>query len=311
MTTKTQNYSLKQRFLNSIIVLFLGMLFYLGITLVFFGSGIGNAYLIKNNSEKASSNLTAQKIRKNQQHKTTYDASKTESVSTVKLIKSQSQKAYSIGQVSIPAVNIHVPLFAGYGKNNQNLSYGVVTCLPNRSMGGNNNYVLAGHYMGSANAAVLDNLHLTKPGDLVYITDLRNIYLYRIKKISVEIKPNQIEVENNVRNKPMITLITCSDFNTSKYGYGANRTVAQGKLVGQASASITNLRIAELIKSKNKAYSAKNKLILTNKKVIHKSCPRAAAQPKFYQNQSFIKISIITFNIIFLIIISWLLIKIW
>jgi len=61
------------------------------------------------------------------------------------------------------------------------LEYGVVTCLPDRTMGGKNNYVLAGHYMGSYGPAVLDNLHLAKIGDLIYVTDLHHIYAYETK----------------------------------------------------------------------------------------------------------------------------------
>ncbi|WLT00274.1 class A sortase [Lactobacillus helsingborgensis] len=314
MASKKQKHSLKDRVWSTIRVFLLSALFYIGVTLIFFGSGFGNSYVVQQNAEKANTTLTQKKADRNKKRKTSYDASKTKSVSAASVLRAKQIKAYAIGRIAIPAVNIHNPLFAGYGDQNQNLEYGVVTCLPDRVMGGANNYVLAGHYMGSYGPAVLDNLHLAHPGDLIYVTDLHHIYTYEIKRISFAIKPTQVEVENNMQDKSMITLITCSDFNTSKYGYGQHRTVAQGDLIGKMKATKHNLAASELI-AKPKQTNKKKHVTLTTsngRKTVQKTTKvRAEAQPKFFQNMTLIRTVIITFNIIFILFIFWRLARIW
>lgn len=313
MTKKKQNYSAKNKLWSSIRLLVSGLLFYSGVALIFFGSGLGNSYLVQLNAEQASSELTAKKADQNKQHKTTYDASKTESITTKRLLTSRHKKAYAIGQIAIPTVNIHTPLFAGYGSHNQNLAYGVVTCLPERIMGGQNNYVLAGHYMGTYGGAVLDNLHLAKAGDIVYVTDLHHIYAYRIQNISFTIKPTQVEVENNVQKKRLLTLITCSDFNTSKYGYGAHRTVAQGELIGKTKATSKNLLAAELTGKQESKQTRKITLVTDkgHKTIAPQKQTSLIAQPSFFQNTRTLSTIIICLTILFLLIIIAALSKIW
>lgn len=315
MARKKQNSSLlKQKIWSSIQIILIGALFYLGVALIFFGSGFGSSYLFQQNAEKATSELTAKQATKNKKCKTNYDASKTESISASRILKSKQVKAYAIGRISIPAVNIHNPLFAGYGDQNQNLEYGVVTCLPDRTMGGKNNYVLAGHYMGSYGPAVLDNLHLAKIGDLIYVTDLHHIYAYETKSISFAVKPTQVEVENNVNDKSMITLITCSDFNTSKYGYGEHRTVVQGDLISKVKATKTNLAAAELTaNSESKENKKEISLPVKNKKKVVKKRVQVHSRihPQFFQKMSVINACVLGFNIIFFIIICWCLVRTW
>lgn len=308
-----ENHSLKHKIWATISAIFFGALFYLGVTLIFFGSGFGSSYLVQQNADQATSHLTAKRADENKKRKTTYDASKTKSISTSRVLRSRQIKAYAIGRISIPAVNIHNPLFAGYGDRNQNLEYGVVTCLPNRVMGGKNNYVLAGHYMGSYGPAVLDNLHLAKIGDMIYVTDLHHIYAYETKSISFAVKPTQVEVENNIQDKSMITLITCSDFNTSKYGYGQHRTVVQGDLVSKVKATKKNLQAMELT---DKTSSTKKHNVSLPAKNGHKTVKKAEqvrseAKPRFFQDMNIIKVVIIGFNLIFLLIIVWRLVTIW
>ena len=313
MSKKKQSTTLKGKIWSTLKILLLAALFYLGVTLIFFGSGFGGSYLVEQNAEQASADLTSKKVEQNKKRKTTYDASKTKSISTARIIRSRGIKAYAIGRISIPAVNIHNPLFAGYGDQNQNLEYGVVTCLPDRTMGGENNYVLAGHYMGTYGPAVLDNLHLAKKGDVVYVTDLHNIYAYEINNISFAVKPTQVEVENNVQGKSMITLITCSDFNTSKYGYGQHRTVVQGDLIKKQKATEKNLQAAELASSKKKNQTKKQSISSTEKKtsVKQKQVIQTRVRPHFFQNMKIIKGMIICFNLLFFLFMSWRVIVVW
>ncbi|BDR61140.1 class A sortase [Lactobacillus xylocopicola] len=307
MITVKAPHPLKNKLRATTRVLLWATLFYLGVTLIFLGSSFGTSYLLQQNTEQASSGLTVNQVDANKRRKTSYDTSKTASISTSKILQAKRQKAYAIGRLAIPAVNIHNPLFAGYGDQNQNLAYGVVTCLPDRVMGGANNYVLAGHYMGAYGPAVLDNLHLAKRGDRIYVTDLHHIYAYQINRISFAIKPNQVEVENNVKEKSMITLITCSDFNTSKYGYGEHRTVVQGDLISQLKATKKKLQALELT-AHPQTTSKQPQVTLPTKKAGR---VRSAARPQFFQNTNLISKLIMGFTVIFLLLLCWRIVRIW
>ena len=132
--------------------------------------------------------------------------------------------------------------------------------------------------------------------------------------MSFAIKPTQVEVENNVQDKSMITLITCSDFNTSKYGYGQHRTVAQGDLIGKMKASQYNLALSELTAKTKHSKKEHQGSLKNNKqhKIINKAVQvHANAKPKFYQNMTFIRTVIIIFNVVFVLAIGWRLIHIW
>lgn len=252
-----QRKTMGQKIKETIFVLFLGILLAVGSIMIFVNTEVGHSYIVQDNTEKVSKDLTAQKADENKKQKTSYDATKTKSISAKELWRAKKYPASPIGRMSIPSVDIHNAVFEGFGDHNQNLSYGVVSVLQDRKMGGENNYNLAGHYMGGYGSAVLDNLHYMKPGDKIYVTDMHTIYEYTDKNIAYDIKPTQVEVEQNHGHTKMITLITCSDFNPQAYGYGQHRTVAQGVLTGQYPASRANLEKYELTDKVSKTISKK------------------------------------------------------
>lgn len=300
-----KNKDLTNRIVRTLAVFGFGIVFYIGVALMFLGSGWGHSLIVSDNASNVStSKLTAKEAEKNAKKKTDYDASKTKSVSASELWKAKQYPAYSIGRMSVPAVNIHNPLFNGYGSAGQNLSYGVCTVLPDRQMGGINNYVLAGHYMGSYGSAVLDNLHYIKNGDLICVTDMKKIYLYKATYKSYAIKPTQVEVENNVQGKKTITLITCSDFNVSKYGYGQNRTVVQGVLAKTVKATKSNLLACELTDKAQK----NNKVVALSNKGITSASKRV--NEKWYQKIT-LKQVVAAFSSVWLVVISIMIFKIW
>lgn len=247
MRANRRKKDVKVKIINTLYVLIGTVMVVVGLTLLFFNSKLGRAYVVKDNGERVSQHLTAKQADKNKKLKTTYDATKTTSIDSKSLWNSRQYPASPIGRMSIPSVNIHNPVFEGYGSALQNLSYGVCTVVPNRELGvKSNNYVLAGHYMSGYGPAVLDNLHFTKPGDKIYITDMHKIYEYTEGRMAYDITPKQVEVENNIPGKSTVTLITCSDFNPSRYGVGQHRTVAVGQLSNVYSASKENLENFEL-----------------------------------------------------------------
>ncbi|MEO5289297.1 class A sortase [Limosilactobacillus allomucosae] len=236
----------KEKLKRTLKCLLMGIIFAIGAVMVFVNSGIGHSYIVRSNAEKASRNLTAKQAKKNAKKSTSYDVAKTKPVTAKTLFDASHYPALPIGRMSIPAVNIHNPVFKGFGTQGQNLSYGVCTVLPDRTLGSENNYVLAGHYMGNYGPAILDNLHLAKTGDVVYVTDMTQIYAYRIEELTLALDPHQVSVEDNIPGQSNITLITCSDFDVVKYGYGKHRTVAQGTLFAKYPATKANLIKYEL-----------------------------------------------------------------
>lgn len=296
---------------RTIKTLVFGIMLYVGITLMFLGSGIGQSYIVRENAQQASKRLTIKSADKSRREVTSYDASKTKSINITELWRAKKYPANPIGRMSIPVVNIHNPLFQGFGSHNQNLSYGVVTAVNGRTLGAKNNYVLAGHYMGNYGPAILDNLHYMKTDDIIYVTDMHRIYAYQAKVISFTVNPNQIEVENNQPGNGLITLITCSDFNIPKYGYGKHRTVVQGQLIGSVPATKNNMVRCELTDRDNQA----NKIRANQAKTIDPATKkvvlvRKPARTKLYQNISFKHIAAFYTGAFLLIMIAFL-IKIW
>lgn len=259
MSKKRKQRSLKSKILDSVEVIVLTLIVAIGVTIAFVNTSYGHSLIVQDNAQRVSANLTPSKAEENRHIKTSYDARKTKSITAKELFRTSKLPASPIGRMSIPSVDTHNPLFEGFGSQQQNLSYGVCTVLPNRKMGDANNYVLAGHYMGNYGPSVLDNMHKMKLYEKIYVTDMQKIYAYEAEAKSYSIKPTQVEVENNHGKLKMITLITCSDFNVAKYGYGGHRTIVQGKLVDTYPATQENLS----------KYELSNQVI--NKKVSSKS----------------------------------------
>lgn len=259
---------------------------------LFINTQIGRSYIVRNNATRIAKTLTATEAQKNQKASTSYDASKTRFVSAEQLLRASKYEAYPIGRMSIPVVNTHNPVFNGFGTQNQNLSFGVCTVIPNRKLGGDNNYVLAGHYMGNYGPAVLDNIHLLHNGDHIYVTNLQKIYDYKVAKLYLALKPTQVSVENNIGNQSMITLITCSDFNQTKYGLGKHRTVVQGRLQRVYPATENNLIRYEL-----------------SSEIVKKTIHRRSGTTKL-NNINFSEICA-AFAIVWVLIWAWLLIRVW
>lgn len=294
------------KFFRVLLNLVIGLTFYAGVAMIFLGSGWGHSLIVADTASQISEKgLDAKTAKKNAKQKTSYDASKTKSVSASELWKAKQYPAYPIGRMSIPEVNIHNPLFAGYGSAGQNLSFGVCTVVQGRQMGAVNNYVLAGHYMGSYGSAVLDNLHYVENGDIICVTDMQNIYLYKATYKSYAVKPTQVEVENNVQGQRIITLITCSDFDISKYGFGQHRTVVQGVFVKKIKATKKNLITCELT---DKDQKKTTKPTATVKKVTKASTPRV--KEAWYQKLT-LKEVVGTFTALWLVVLAISLIRVW
>jgi len=110
-----------------------------------------------------------------------------------------------IGELIIPSVDIHLPIF--HGVTEAHISLGAATLTPDGRMGVGN-YALASHYM-PWDGLLFGSLHLVQLGDLIILRD--DTYLYLYEAISNEvIEAYLVEIIDEIPDKTLITLITCT-----------------------------------------------------------------------------------------------------
>jgi len=164
--------------------------------------------------------MTAEKINKNLDKEATFDFDAVESLDFDTIAKArlyQDQMAV-IGGISIPQVNLNLPIIKGI--SNYAIAVGAGTMKEDQRMG-EGNYALASHHMNNDSLLFgpLVNINL---GDTIYITDLTNIYEYKVS-YKEYVTPDRVDVIDDVPDKKMITLVTC-DYT------GDNRLIVQGTL---------------------------------------------------------------------------------
>lgn len=152
---------------------------------------------------------------------TTFDFKKVENISLQDVINAQTQKkdVHAIGAMSVPDVQMQLPIV--YGISNINLAIGAGTMKQDQVMG-QGNYALAGHNMNN-NKTLFSPLTKAKLGMSIYITDFENIYEYKISNMFI-VKPTQVEVIEDQDDKKLITLVTCN------YD-GSKRMIIRGSLI--------------------------------------------------------------------------------
>lgn len=140
-----------------------------------------------------------------------------------------------IGKVALPAVRINLPIYAGVA--NQNLARGAGTMKANQKMG-QGNYGLAGHHMDDPNV-LFSPLVRSKVGQKIYLTDGKKVYIYKIRT-EHNIEPTDVSVVDDVKNKKLVTLITCSYTPNGK-----KRWLVQGELIKKGRLTAKTQKIFE------------------------------------------------------------------
>nr|WP_220484843.1 class A sortase [Limosilactobacillus fastidiosus] len=168
--------------------------------------------------------ITRQAIQKNQakQSSANYDYNDAQDLSlqTVAKARAKKQPINIIGEITVPAIDLTIPI--ANGVDNTTLALAAGTMRPNMKMG-EGNYALAGHNMANGSKVLFSPLYSkSKVGQKIYITDLKNVYEYKIYERKI-IDPSEVEVVNNTKNK-IITLITCDET-------GAHRLMVRGSYV--------------------------------------------------------------------------------
>lgn len=151
--------------------------------------------------------VKVENIKRQIDHSQNVDAEliKDDRYSDIYLTEMDEQEGKPIGQISIPSVNIHIPVVLGAHDNN--LYKGAATNKKGQVMG-EGNYALSSHYMydGKSLFTPLDNIEL---GAKIYVTDFQKVYVYEYNKDMELVKPYQIEVIAD-RGIKEITLYTCT-----------------------------------------------------------------------------------------------------
>lgn len=180
-------------------------------------------FYVETSPETMKKNMESQKVKE----EASYDPEEVTSLNTEDIIAAQFSKdeLAAVGVLSIPNLQINLPIFLGVGYNT--MMYGSGTMKPDQVMG-QGNYSLASHTIfdmqGSAISDVLfGNLKNAQKGQEVYITDKEKVYLYTIDKIEQR-SEEEGEVILDHSNKKELTLVTC-------LGYRApGRLVIHGSL---------------------------------------------------------------------------------
>lgn len=120
-----------------------------------------------------------------------------------------------MGVVTIPSVNINLPIY--HGTSDKILKQGVGhlfgSSLP---VGGRGTHaVLTGH-SGLAEASMFDNLPKVKIGDKIYISVAGRDMQYVVKDITV-VLPEETDSLKRQRGRDLITLITCTPYGINSH----------------------------------------------------------------------------------------------
>ena len=165
--------------------------------------------------------VSRQTIQQNKQKKGDYDFSNVKSLDlkTVAQARLNKQKINVIGEISIPAIKMNLPIAKGV--TNLTLALAAGTMRDDMVMG-KGNYALAGHNMHTKNILFTPLYRKSKVGQKIYLTDLKHVYQYKIYKRTF-IAATRVDVVNDTPNRNIITLITCD-------AHGKNRLLVRGTL---------------------------------------------------------------------------------
>ena len=164
-------------------------------------------YLVNTYQPQVTKSLVA----KNEKKKASYDFSSVKDLNlqTVAAARAKKESINVIGVISIPAINLRIPIAKGV--SNTTLALAAGTMRADQEMG-KGNYPLAAHNMANGSKILFSPLYYHgKVGQLVYITDMKKVYEYKLYVI-----------DNTKEN--ILTLVTCD-------ATGARRLLMRGKLV--------------------------------------------------------------------------------
>ncbi len=126
-----------------------------------------------------------------------------------------------IGYVSIPDINVELPVYHGTSEDVLNVAVGHVqgTSFP---IGGLGNHAVISAHRGLPSAKLFSDLDQLEIGDTFTITVLNEIFTYAIDNIAV-VYPHETELLEMKDGKDYVTLVTCTP-----YGINTHRMLVRG-----------------------------------------------------------------------------------
>lgn len=243
MTKKTKK---KNGLKNWLINLGITLLFILSLALIF-NSSIRNMIIAWNTNHYQVSKVSKEKIEENQQKEQSFDFEKVESLSTEAVLNAQweAQQLPVIGGISIPDLDMNLPIFKGL--DNVNLYYGAGTMKESQQMG-KGNYSLASHHVfgiTGASQMLFSPLENAKEGMKIYLTDKDKVYTYSVTSVET-VTPDRVDVIDDKEGVMEVTLVTCED------AAATYRTIVKGKFEGEVSYKDAP---KDVLESFNKSYN--------------------------------------------------------
>ena len=154
----------------------------LGLILIFINP-IQNFIIAHLSDRLNTTEYTSEDLQINLEKEADFDFEAVQSLSITEVLKAQASidKLPVIGSIVIPEVQLQLPILKGVGQTA--LAVGAGTMKPTQQLG-KGNYALAGHYFKGKDI-LFGPLYRTELGDAIYLTDLANIYEYKlsVKKV--------------------------------------------------------------------------------------------------------------------------------
>lgn len=129
-----------------------------------------------------------------------------------------------MGYISIPAINVNLPIYHGTGKKVLQKGAGHLqgSALP---VGGKGTHAVISAHRGLPSASMFTDLDLLQAGDRFYITVLGRKLAYEVDKIE-EVDPDETRSLAVEEDKDLVTLVTCTP-----YGVNTKRLLVRGHRV--------------------------------------------------------------------------------
>lgn len=196
--------------------------------LLIFNSSIRNMIMVWHTNQYQVSKVSKDDIDANKKRKSSFDFDSVKSLSTEQVMQAQwqAQKLPVIGGISIPELNMNLPIFKGL--ENSGLYYGAGTMKENQVMG-QGNYSLASHHVFGITGAtdmLFSPLEKAAGGMKIYLTDKENVYTYVITSVE-NVTPDRVDVIEDQEGVQEITLVTCED------AAATSRIIVKGKFESQ------------------------------------------------------------------------------
>lgn len=163
-------------------------------------------YMIKRAQETNTiGNYTRADIEANEQVEADFDFSQIEQLDALTVIRENvnPKDLPIVGAIAIPSLDMNLPIYKG--ASNANMYLGAGTLFEDQKMG-ESNYPIASHHSIHEDLLFAPLLHIEMGAD-VYLTDLKNVYHYKVD-FNEHVPAERVDLIE-LGEKNMVTMVTC------------------------------------------------------------------------------------------------------